>query len=516
MRRQHPASAVVPFALVLVLLAACAGSAAPAPTPGPAGPAPTRFQAATQPPAAAGAPPATVAAASAPATTVAKAATQPAAPAAAPAATAAGTPAPAGPGSAPPPAGSQTAPPAALRLQQVAAGLASPVALVPAPDNSGRLYVVDQAGLIRVISADGKLQDQPYLDLRDRMVRLNAGYDERGLLGLAFHPDFARNGRVFVYYTAPLRQGGTAGFDNTSRLSEFHAAGAAADRLDPATEKPVLEVDHPQANHDGGTIAFGPDGYLYLGIGDGGGANDVGNGHTPNLGNGQDTNKLLGKILRLDVNAGSPYGIPADNPFAGGGGAKEVYAYGLRNPYRFSFDRGGNHELLVADVGQNLYEEVNIIARGGNYGWNIREGLHCFNPGQPSRPPGECANKGAGGQPLLDPIIEYSHSDVGIAVIGGFIYRGQAIPGLAGHYVFGDWSTGFGQPGGTLLVATRPSGGQGAWQFQKLQVTDGPGGKLGHYLLGIGQDASGELYALTTDNPGPQGNTGKVFKLTAP
>ena len=411
-----------------------------------------------------------------------------------------------------PTAGATTlTPTTSIGLQLVAEGMTAPVDLVPSPDGTGRLFVVDQAGQIRIITADGNLLPQPFLDLTDRMVTLTASYDERGLLGLAFHPDFAHNKRFFVYYSAPLREGGPAGWNNTIHLSEFQVSADDPNRADPGSEKILLQIDEPQANHEGGTLAFGPDGFLYAGTGDGGGANDSGVGHA-SQGNGQDTSVLLGKILRIDVNSGEPYGIPPGNPFANGGGAGEIYAYGFRNPYRFSFDVGGNHDLIVADVGQNLFEELDVVTAGGNYGWRLKEGAHCFSPDDPSIPPATCSDTGAGGQPLIDPVVEQAHSQ-GIAIIGGYVYRGQAVPGLAGAYLFGEWSMQFNAPGGRIYVAT-PSGSAGAsWPVQELAVSGTSDGKLGHFLLGIGQDGVGELYLLTSDTSGPQGNTGRVYKV---
>src|ERR671919_810397 len=256
-------------------------------------------------------------------------------------------------------------------LELIADGLTSPVTLMEAPDGTGRLFVVDQAGLIRVITPSGVLLPEPFLDVRDRMVALQAGFDERGLLGLAFHPDYASNGRFFVYYSAPLREGGPAGFNHTSHISEFTVSGDP-DRADPASERILLQVDEPQFNHNAGSLQFGPeDEYLYISFGDGGGANDVGLGHVADWyaenggGNGQDvTQNLLGSILRIDVDSGSPYGIPPDNPFVGTPGLDEVWAYGFRNPYRMSFDRGGSRQLFVGDVGQLRWEEVSIVTAG--------------------------------------------------------------------------------------------------------------------------------------------------------
>jgi glucose/arabinose dehydrogenase len=431
-------------------------------------------------------------------------------------------------------AAAQTEEAPAVGLRTVADGLTSPVTLASPGDGSGRLFVVDQAGLIRVLTPDGALRPEPFLDLRSRMVTLMAGFDERGLLGLAFHPQYAANGRFFVYYSAPLRAGAPAGFNHTSNISEFRVSSADPNRADPATERVLLQVDEPQFNHNAGTLLFGPDdGDLYISLGDGGGANDVGLGHVADWfadnggGNGQDvTQNLLGSILRIDVDRGAPYAIPADNPFAGtpgcADGCDETWAYGFRNPYRMSFDSGGSHQLFVGDVGQLSWEEVNIVSAGGNYGWNVKEGTHCFDAENPTQEPAACPDiVGAGhprtGDPLIDPIIEYPQARLGgpgVAVVGGHVYRGSALPQFRGRYVFGDWSRSFGQANGSLFVAT--SRKRGLWQMQELRVATSPTGRLNARLLGFGQDAAGELYALTTNNTGPTGTTGRVLKLVRP
>ena len=286
-----------------------------------------------------------------------------------------------------------------LDVELVAEGLTAPGLLREAPDGSGRLFVVDQAGLIRVIDADGTLLPEPFLDVRSRMVTLNAGFDERGLLGLDFHPDYATNGRFYVYYSAPLRAGAPAAFNHTSHVSEF-TVSSDPNVADAGSEEVLLQVDQPQFNHNAGTVAFGPDGYLYISLGDGGGGDDTGVGHVAG-GNGQDIeSNLLGSILRIDVDGGDPYAIPADNPFVGEDGLDEIYAYGVRNPYRFSFDMGGSNDLLVGDAGQELYEEVSLVELGGNYGWNVKEGTHCFDPDDPTNPPADCPDVGEMGEPL--------------------------------------------------------------------------------------------------------------------
>jgi glucose/arabinose dehydrogenase len=402
-------------------------------------------------------------------------------------------------------------------LELVAEGLTAPVSLQVPDDGTQRRFVVDQVGTIRIITPDGTMLNEPFLDVRDRMVEVGPGFTERGLLGLAFHPEFATNGRFFVYYSAPRRPEAPANWNHTSHVSEFAVSAANPNRADSDSERIIMQVDQPQANHNAGEVAFGPDGLLYIALGDGGGANDVGVGHTPAIGNGQDPTNLLGSLLRIDVDGGSPYVTPADNPFVGTEGRDEIYAYGLRNPYRFTFD---GDDLYVADVGQNLFEEVNLVARGGNYGWNVKEATRCFSPATPNDPPGTCPDRGPlFGDPLIDPIIEYRNSRVlpdgiGIAVIGGHIYRGSVLPQLQGRYVFGDWSTAFDVPDGTLMVARqRP---RGLWKLQELKVANRPDGRLGHFVLGFGQDEAGEVYVLTSDSSGPTGANGRVYRLARP
>ncbi|MDQ3460117.1 MAG: PQQ-dependent sugar dehydrogenase [Deinococcota bacterium] len=389
--------------------------------------------------------------------------------------------------------------------------------------------MVDQVGYIYILDEDGSRMDESFLDLTDRMVELREQFDERGVLGLVFHPDYADNGRFFVYYSAPAREGIPEGWDHTSHLSEFAVSEDDENFADAESERVVLEVDQPQFNHNGGQISFGPDGYLYIALGDGGGADDTGEGHPP-LGNGQDITTLLGNILRIDVDAEDEergYGIPEDNPFAqedielpdeheweGDEAREEIYAWGMRNPYRFSFDRETG-DLWVADVGQNQWEEVSLVDEPGNYGWNLKEGTHGFDPENPDEviEPEEAPDTGPRGEELIDPVIEYGNLNVhedgrGISVIGGYVYRGGDIPDLEGHYVFADWSTSFGQPQGKLFVAAPPQAEGEMWEF----VFDE---ELEYFVLGFGQDADGELYVLTTDTTGPADETGRVFRIVA-
>ena len=406
---------------------------------------------------------------------------------------------------------------AGVALKVVGEGYVAPVGYVPFRDQSGRAVVIDQVGVAYLIAKDAP--PAAFLDVRSRMIKLNAGFDERGLLGFAFHPDFANNRRVFAYYSRPKRDSAPAGFDHTGRLAEFKVT-ADFSSVDLATEKVLFELDEPQFNHNGGPMVFGPDGFLYIGFGDGGQGNDTGPGHAPE-GNGQNLQTFLGKILRLDVNHGDPYGIPSDNPFAAGGGRPEIFAYGLRNPWGISFDRGGNHEMFEADPGQDAFEEINIIVKGGNYGWRIREGFSCFDPAKPLEPPADCPKVGARGEPLIDPIVAYKNfkrfandpEARGISAIGGYVYRGQAIPALQGKYVFADWSRSWAKPDGVIYVATRPESPGKPWSMAPLDLATHPGGEVHAYITAFGESADGELYVLTNDGTTPQGKTGRLHKL---
>lgn len=418
-----------------------------------------------------------------------------------------------------------------IGLELVTEGLTAPTVFVPIDDGSGRYLIADQVGLIHVLNGDGELLDTPFLDIRDRMVTLMEGFDERGLLGLALHPNYAENGRFFIYYSAQLSDDAQQEFDHTSHISEFQVSADDENVADPDSERILLQVDQPQFNHDGGQILFGPDDYLYIPLGDGGGANDVGEGHVEDWydvnegGNAQSPEaNLLGSILRIDVDSegaeGRPYAIPDDNPFIDGEEAlPEIWAYGLRNPFRMSFDTGGDDELYVADVGQDRWEEVNIVTAGGNYGWNVKEATHCFNTDDPSQDREECPDETPDGEPLIDPIIEYANANqeggLGLSVIGGYIYRGRALSDFEGQYIFGDWSESFGEGLGKLLVATPSDTEDELWQMEQLTISDREDGGLNEFLLSIGQDQDGELYILTTETPGPTGETGKVYRLVA-
>jgi glucose/arabinose dehydrogenase/plastocyanin len=412
-----------------------------------------------------------------------------------------------------------------IELELVAEGFAAPVYLTYAPDESGRLFVVDQAGQIYIIDEDGDLLEEPFLDLTESIVELQDGFDERGLLGLAFHPEYEENGLLYVYYSAPLRAEAPQGWNHTSHVSEFRVMEDDQNQVDLDSERIILQIDQPQFNHNGGTVKFGPDGYLYISLGDGGGANDTGEGHVQDWydfnegGNAQARENLLGAILRIDVNADNAdlYTIPADNPFVDEEGEDEIYVYGLRNPYRFSFDRDGEYGMFIGDAGQDLFEEINLVEEPGqNFGWSVKEGTHCFDAANPMQPPTECPDLDDRGEPLVDPIIEYLHANVadglGIVVVSGYLYRGEAVSALQGNFIFGDWSQSFGQPGGRLFMSEPQE--EGLWPITELIVA-GEFEGFEKFLLAFGEDLDGELYVLTSEMGGPTGETGQVFRIVS-
>jgi uncharacterized protein (TIGR03118 family) len=403
-----------------------------------------------------------------------------------------------------------------IELQSIAEGLVSPVGLAAPDDGSGRLFICDQVGLIRVLS-NATLLPSPLLDVKNRLVPLIAGYDERGLIGLAVHPNFAQHPFIYTYTSEP--NGPAADFpivpdsgktnNCQSVISEWRIDAADSNRVDPTSRREILRIDKPQSNHNGGTLRFGPDGFLYFAIGDGGQADDQGSGHSPG-GNGQDKTKILGKMIRIDVDArtsaNGQYGIPEQNPFFGQSGVvQEIFAYGLRNPYSFSFDQE-NGDIYLGDVGQNDVEEVDKIVIGGNYGWPIKEGSFFFDPNGTNNGFVTTVPVREVPEDLIDPIANYDH-DEGTAVIGGYLYRGSAIAGLTGKFVTGDLGKLGTSAFGRLFFL------EGS-QVKELRIgaDDRP---LNFYLKGFGEDLQGELYALGTTNLGPSGTAGKVFKLVS-
>ena len=344
-----------------------------------------------------------------------------------------------------------TAPAGTLALTTVVSGLSNPVGM-ERPPGDNRFFIVEQRGTIRILE-NGVLQSGNFLDIQSLT---NFDGQEQGLLGIAFHPNYSTNHKFYVNYT--LDEG-----DRETIISEFQTLANDPNTADPNSERVLLVVNQPFPNHKGGQLVFGPDGFLYIGLGDGGSGGDP-------MGNGQNLSTFLGKMLRIDVDppfaTGKEYAIPADNPFAGGGGLPEIYAYGLRNPWRFSFEPVTNR-LFVADVGQDSWEEIDILQKGGNFGWNVMEGMHCYPPGTATC---DMTNK-------ILPIFEYPHTD-GVAVIGGYVYKGSAIPSLANKYIFADLT------GKIWSLTEAPAN---TWTRGNLLSTN-------LTLTSFGRDAAGELY----------------------
>ena len=402
-----------------------------------------------------------------------------------------------------------------VKVEAFATGLQSPVDLKEVPDGSGRIFIMQQTGAIAVVNADGTIRPEPFLDLRAKIPQLYVRFDERGTLGFAFHPNYKDNGKFYVYSSRDtVREEEDLLHEvfghHTSYVSEF-TVSENPNSADIGSERVLMKIEQPQFNHDGGAMEFGPDGYLYIGLGDGGFADDWGYGHNKKIGNGQDLSSLLGKILRIDVDSksdGLEYGIPADNPFVNQKGARdEIFAYGFRNPWRMTFDTGGDHQLFVGDVQQNSYEEVDIVTSGGNYGWRTMEASHCFDYLNPNDHLDSCDNAG-----MIDPIIEYQHcvkfpdDCVGINVQGGAVYRGSHTP-WQGKYFFGDWSMTFGGKSGRLYVATN---GGGTWSLERANVTNHD---FVTHVLAVLQDLKGNVYALTSESMGPYGSRDTVYKI---
>ncbi len=402
-----------------------------------------------------------------------------------------------------------------IKLTQIANGLTSPVYGTAAPGHAGRLFILDQPGQIIAIDLATNAQTT-FLDVSNLLVPLGAfgpdSFDERGLLGLAFHPDYATNGLLYTYTSEPAG-GGTADYstlamnevaDHQSVIREFQTPNPAdpASVPDANMSRVLLRLDEPQFNHNAGTLVFDENGYLFISVGDGGNADDEGVGHGT-TGNGQDTTNPFGAILRIDPlgndSANSQYGVPATNPFKGQvGQAEEIYAWGLRNPFRITIDQP-TQKLYVADVGQNHIEEIDTVVLGGNYGWNFKEGSFFFQGNGTADGSVTDVDPGVPGG-LIDPIAEYDH-DEGIAIIGGFVYRGSALAALAGRYLFGDFGS-FTADAGRIFYLDANNA------IKEFNVGPQP-----FAILGFAQDANGEIYVLANTTGTPFGATGLVLRI---
>lgn len=366
--------------------------------------------------------------------------------------------------------------PITLKVRQVADNLQAPTAM--AFPGNGDIWVTEQTGKIRLIR-NGKLSPAAVLDLQGKLPKINNGYDERGLLGIALHPKFSTNKKFYVFYSTPSK----GRFNHTDVVAEYKLA--SADKADPNSGRIILAADKPDGNHNGGCLQFGKDGFLYISFGDGGGQGDK----HGEIGNGQNLNTWLGKILRVDINADSAYAVPKDNPFVGKPNTKpEIWAYGFRNPYRFSFDKASG-QLFAGDVGQDLWEEIDIVKKGGNYGWRITEGTHCYNPAA------DCDVNG-----ITMPIAEYNHRE-GVSVTAGYVYNGRQLPALKGKYLFADWT-------GPVFYLQKAGA---VWQRGKVTLQNIAEDSK---ITGFGEDQAGELYVLTNPDTGPGNTMGKVYKLS--
>jgi glucose/arabinose dehydrogenase len=420
-----------------------------------------------------------------------------------------------------------------LLLQLLAQDLTAPIHLEELPDGTGRMLVVQQDGLVKVMLRDGNILPEPFLDLRSRMFALQNDFEERGLLGFALHPQYARNGRFFISYSAPLRDSAPQNWNHTRKISEFTAKIGGVAPVDPLTERVLIAQDWPSRKHNGGGLAFGPDGMLFIGMGDSGASHGFGKSviweafNVPAEGlvwdmMAQDKHSLYGKILRIDVDRGYPgYAIPNGNPLNASQGKSEIWAWGFRNPYRMAFDKNGNGDLYVTAIAETLWEAAYRVKRPGNFGWPLMEASRCVDRLQPRKPPAQCARQGAGGEPLQMPVVEYpnmqvSHPDssalnikgVGTAVTGVRMYRGPAIPLLQGKLVVADWSASFKQASGQLFIAVPQMQNDKQWPLEKvLQIES--------RIISLAEDRNGEIYVLTHEGMGPFGNTGKVYKLVA-
>ena len=382
----------------------------------------------------------------------------------------------------------------AVELREVARGFTAPITLTAPDDGTNRRFIVDQIGVVYVLLPDDTLLETPFLDIRDRLVELRTSRnDPRGLLSLAFHPAYATNGRFFIFYTVPPRADAPSGTQYTDVLAEMHVDAADANRADLTTERILAHFDHQSLEHSGGQLVFGSEGDLYIGLGD-----DDRPAETS-----QNVESPFGSILRIrvdPVDADVPYSIPADNPYVDSPGLDEVYAKGFRHPWRMSFD--SEFGLLVADPAWTFRaSEINQIIPGGNYGWNIVP-TQCYDGDQVVE---GCLTADTG-EALVPPVLEYG-GDVGRIVIGGYVYRGSAIPALQGKYVFGEW--GVQVRNNAQIFAAQPNP-DGRWEFETL--IERPF-RVGTSLWGFGQDAAGELYAMSLLGAVLQGTTGVVYQI---
>jgi glucose/arabinose dehydrogenase len=421
-----------------------------------------------------------------------------------------------------------------VKLTPVVTGLTAPLELRTVEGKSDRAYILDQTGFILVM-VKGEVLSQPLLDISAVLAQLNPafpgaptginpGFDERGLLSVAFHPDFNRKHsqgylKFYTLNSVPVTKVADFPMPPFPAGAEPNCQTVIAERqvllnnhdvADPGYYRELLRLDKPQFNHNGGSLHFGPDGLLYASFGDGGAADDVGDGHIPVTGNGQSLTTILGKVIRISplhpsltssgdgiASANGQYRIPADNPFVGQAGkVGEIYAYGFRNPYRFNFDGA---RLILGDVGQNNIEEVDIVTKGGNYGWNKKEGSFLFDPAT-----GDVFTDTSPDPSLIDPVVEYDHFEATenavtrIAVIGGFVYRDTKIKDLRGQYVFGELN-------GNLFVADLEAG-----EMEELSPD------VGMFIKGFGQDAQGQLYVVGSTNLGPSGDGGQILRIDRP
>ncbi|MEX2197452.1 MAG: PQQ-dependent sugar dehydrogenase [Burkholderiales bacterium] len=403
-----------------------------------------------------------------------------------------------------------------IRLEPLVTALNSPTAMVQ-PAGDSRMFVIEQFGRVRIVEK-GKLRPTPFLDIRSKIVALHHDFDERGLLGIAFHPKFKDNGKFYVAYSTHLDAGGDLGlmvfYSHSNVVEEYTVSKSDPNSADPSSARRIHSVPWPQFNHNGHWIGFGPDGKLYISMGDGGYANDWGIGHNVTTGNGQDLSTQLGKILRIDVDArtgSKAYGIPPDNPFVGDKSAQpEIWAYGFRNPWRCSFDTGSG-QLFCGDVQQDSYEAVKIVGKGQNLGWRRVEGMmRCFDYTKPADHPASCDKSG-----ITPAILEYNNCTAkpqgckGISVTGGYVYHGK-VSAWKGKYIFGDWSKVFTEMDGQIFFATK--GSDGKWSMEIAEVTNMMKGKK-PYVLAFAQDSAGELYVLTSITEGPNGSLDTIYKI---